>query len=56
MNFVVIVSTEAQDNILRNALWWADHHSPTQAELWMDTVYQQIAQLDTMPEQDDWFR
>jgi hypothetical protein len=50
MKFEVDIREEAHVNILRNAVWWADHHSLNKAEEWMAEVYRQISDLRTMPE------
>jgi plasmid stabilization system protein ParE len=50
MNFQVAVSPRCRDDILRNALWWAENHSPEQALTWVNTVEQQFKELRTMPE------
>ena len=50
MKFEVTLRDEAHANILRNAQWWADHHSLKQADEWMAEVYRQINELRTLPE------
>jgi hypothetical protein len=50
MKFEVTIREEAHANILRNAQWWADHHSLNKAEEWMAEVYHQIKELRTLPE------
>ena len=50
MKFQLRIKDEAQTNILRNAVWWSDHHSHLKAEEWIYAVYQQIDDLVSMPE------
>lgn len=50
MKFELAIREEAHTNILRNAVWWSDHHSLSKAEEWMTEVYRQIEDLRTMPE------
>ncbi len=50
MKFELFIREEAHANILRNAVWWADHHSLSKAEEWMAEVYRQIDDLRIMPE------
>ncbi|MEM8671631.1 MAG: hypothetical protein AAGG48_29195 [Planctomycetota bacterium] len=50
MTFDVVIKQEAHDAILRNALWWRDHHSVDQAIEWQATIYSQLAELQSMPE------
>ncbi|QDS91208.1 hypothetical protein EC9_54320 [Rosistilla ulvae] len=50
MTFAVVIKDEAHRNILRNTKWWQEHHSTEKATEWMDAVYQQLAELSTMPE------
>lgn len=50
MNFDVRITAQAKADITRNALWWSENHSVSQALVWIDALEKQIASLDTMPE------
>lgn len=50
MTFTVCIEQEAHDNIQKNALWWAEKHSPEQAITWERAMYDQIRELETMPQ------
>ncbi len=50
MKFRVSILPQAQRDIDRNAVWWADHHSVAQALQWSDAVYDQIETLADCPE------
>ncbi len=39
------ITSQAQEDIDRNAKWWAEHHSPAQAITWSDIVYDQLEEL-----------
>ncbi|MEQ1828305.1 MAG: type II toxin-antitoxin system RelE/ParE family toxin [Pirellula sp.] len=47
--FHVIVQLQAKQDIARNAMWWADHHSIDQALLWIDAVESQLQELGENP-------
>jgi len=49
MTHVVIVSEQAMNDIVRNASWWADHHSPEQALIWYEAILADIYELKNMP-------
>lgn len=49
MRFRVSIKETAHEDIQRNALWWAEHHSVEQAIRWKDAIYRQIRTLETMP-------
>lgn len=49
MSFTVCIEQEAHDNIQRNALWWAENHSPGQAIKWERAIYDQLRELAKMP-------
>ncbi len=49
MNYHLIIYGEAHNAIDRNADWWFDNHSPTQAEDWLIVIYSQIASLSSLP-------
>ena len=48
--FRVIILPRADEDIERNARWWAENHDSPQAANWFFTVRRQILSLDTMPE------
>jgi plasmid stabilization system protein ParE len=50
MIFRVIVLPQAHRDINANAEWWAENHSVDQALRWSETVYDQIAKLETFPD------
>ena len=50
MSFVVQIADQAEADIDRNAIWWADNHSVEQAITWIQTIRQQLKALSTMPE------
>ncbi|WP_166822027.1 type II toxin-antitoxin system RelE/ParE family toxin [Thalassoroseus pseudoceratinae] len=50
MSFRVIVLPQAKGEVLRNAQWWAEHHSAEQAAHWLDTVETQLESLRDFPE------
>ena len=47
--FRVIVDNKAIEDIERNALWWAENHSPAEALRWYELAFSKIYSLDTMP-------
>ncbi len=49
MSFTVAIKQTAHDDIQRNTVWWAEHHSLDQAILWKDAIYEQIEALSEMP-------
>ena len=50
MTYEVIVAPLAEQDLRRNADWWAENHSPTQAERWFENAYKQLSSLKSMPE------
>jgi plasmid stabilization system protein ParE len=50
MSFALSIAEGAHDDIMRNAVWWAQHHSYDQAIKWRDTIYEQLESLRAMPE------
>ena len=42
MSFVVRITDQAEADIDRNAIWWADNHSVEQAITWIQTIRQQL--------------
>jgi plasmid stabilization system protein ParE len=49
MSFKVAIQETAHQDIERNALWWADNQSVDEAIKWKAAIYQQLAELETMP-------
>lgn len=45
MTFEIQIAEAAHDDITRNAVWWAEHHSYDQAIRWRDAIYQQLESL-----------
>lgn len=39
MNFTIFIADAAHEDITRNAMWWAEHHSHERAIQWRDTIY-----------------
>lgn len=50
MTFELVVTARARADILRNAIWWAENHSPDQAITWFDAIYEKLQTLRVMPE------
>jgi plasmid stabilization system protein ParE len=50
MTYTVIVAPLAEQDLRRNADWWEENHSPTQAERWFENACKQLGSLKTMPE------
>lgn len=50
MNYGLVLTARARADILRNAEWWAENHSPDQAIAWFDSIYEQLEGLRRMPE------
>ncbi|MEZ6129000.1 MAG: type II toxin-antitoxin system RelE/ParE family toxin [Planctomycetaceae bacterium] len=48
--FRVIIHERAKEDIRRNARWWSDHHSRSQAEKWFDFAFASMEKLDRFPE------
>ncbi len=38
MKYALVLAARARADILRNAEWWADNHSPDQAMTWFDEL------------------
>ena len=51
MTFDVLIELPAHTSIKRNATWWAKNRSAAEAIAWMDAIYEQLKELQTMPEQ-----
>ena len=49
MTFDLRFAKAALLSIQRNATWWSVHHSPDQAVVWENAIYDQIEELRTMP-------
>lgn len=50
MTHFVRLSALAEEDILRNALWWADHHSVDEAIHWESVIRQQLREIADNPE------
>ena len=50
MSLTVKITDCAHEDIARNALWWAEHHSYEQAVRWKDAIYEQLMELSLTPE------
>lgn len=50
MTHFVRLSALAEEDILRNALWWADHHSADEAIYWESVVRQQLREIANNPD------
>ena len=48
MTYEVIVAPLAEQDLRRNADWWAENHSPTQAERWFENAYKQLSSLKSV--------
>ena len=49
MKFEVRLTKEANTDILRNMVWWAENHSARQAMDWEVAVRNQVKSLSVMP-------
>ena len=50
MKYRVLVSQRATEDVLRNARWWATHHSSDQAYEWHQAIFAKIYSLEHFPE------
>ena len=50
MSYRLIILPQAKADVLRNAEWWAHHHSSEQAAIWLDTIQSQLESLADFPE------
>ena len=50
MTFDLQITQQAQEDITRNAAWWAENHSLEEALAWYDAVYEQLDSLTQFPE------
>ena len=48
--YQIVVTPNAEEDIERNARWWAVHHSLEQALRWIKAVEEQLQALATFPE------
>ena len=49
MKYEVRLTREANADILRNMIWWAENHSASQALDWEETIRNQLNGLSEMP-------
>lgn len=49
MKYNVEIHPGAMEDIRRNARWWAEHHSETQALAWYDNALDSLYKLEQMP-------
>lgn len=50
MTWRIVVVPRAEEDILRNAEWWARHYSTRQAARWISVVEEQLRSLANFPE------
>ena len=50
MNRSVRLSDSAEEDILRNAIWWADNHSIDEAIEWEAIIRRQLLQIASQPD------
>ena len=50
MTFETQIAEADHDDITRNAVWWAEHHSYDQAIRWRDAIYKQLESLCNAPQ------
>ncbi|MCA8991742.1 MAG: type II toxin-antitoxin system RelE/ParE family toxin [Planctomycetaceae bacterium] len=50
MTYRVQLTERAKRDVERNAQWWAQHYSVSQAIEWFDTIHVQLQQLANFPE------
>ncbi|MEZ5942922.1 MAG: type II toxin-antitoxin system RelE/ParE family toxin [Planctomycetaceae bacterium] len=50
MTYRVQLTKRAEQDIERNAQWWAQHYSVSQAIKWFDTIHSQLQELANFPE------
>ncbi len=46
MTYPVVILPEVEDAVRRMAQWWAEHHSPREAEVWFNGVYDAFYELE----------
>ncbi len=49
MKYRVLVSERAIDDVIRNARWWASHHSRDKAAEWQQAIFARIYSLERFP-------
>ena len=49
MSLPVIIQQRAEEDIVRNALWWADNHSIDEAIEWEAVVRRQVMNIGSQP-------
>jgi len=50
MTYTVVIAPLAEQDLRRNAEWWAENHSLEQARRWFENAYSQLNTLKMMPE------
>ncbi len=50
MKFRIVVLPRAQEDLLRNAEWWAKNQSSDKAAEWLDAVQEQLETIVNFPE------
>ena len=50
MKYTVVLTPRAEQDIFRNAAWWAENHSLDQAIQWQDAIYTELEALAQLPE------
>lgn len=50
MSYRLRITEQALDDIQRNAAWWANHHSRSQALRWYEAILDRIKRLVDFPE------
>ena len=50
MSHRLIILPQAKADVLRNAEWWALHHSSEQAARWLDTIQSQLESIADFPQ------
>ncbi|MEZ6123656.1 MAG: hypothetical protein R3C49_10815 [Planctomycetaceae bacterium] len=56
MSLPVELSGRAKGDMVRNAVWWADHHSVLAAIEWEEVVTRQLKQIGFAPESYPFFQ
>lgn len=44
----MVITDQARADLKRNALWWSEHHSPEEAQLWHDAFEDQLRNFLTV--------
>jgi plasmid stabilization system protein ParE len=50
VSYRLIILPQAKADVLRNAEWWALHHSSEQAARWLDTIQSQLESIADFPQ------